>query len=61
MIIMKTAEQRIRQALTEDTKIEIDHETKSFVAFRFQLSDEQQSTVVRVHRSQAADLLTAAA
>ncbi|MEM1046510.1 MAG: hypothetical protein AAGL24_10175 [Pseudomonadota bacterium] len=58
---MKTAEQRSRQALTEGAKIEIDHETRSFVAFRFQLSDEQRPTVIRVHRSQAADLLTAAA
>tara|TARA_R110000782_G_scaffold80480_1_gene159265 strand:- start:161 stop:355 length:195 start_codon:yes stop_codon:yes gene_type:complete len=50
-IISKTAEQRIAQAIAEKAVISFDHETRAFVGFRFQLSDESRSTVVRVHKN----------
>lgn len=57
----KTAETRIAQAINENAAVSIDHQTRAFIGFRFQLSDEDRATVVRVHKSQAATLLAIAA
>jgi hypothetical protein len=49
-MVSKTAEQMIAQAIAEKAVISFDHETRAFVGFRFHLSDESRSTVVRVHK-----------
>ena len=51
--VAKTAEQRIAQAIAEKAVISFDHETRAFAGFSFQLSDEKNATVVRVHKSTA--------
>lgn len=56
-----TATQQIIQALAENAKIFIDHETKAFMGFRFRLAGAERDTVVRVHKQTAefASLMTA--
>ena len=58
-----TATQFIIQALAEKAAITVDHETKSFIGFRFRLSNAERDTVVRVHRArpEAAAMLEASA
>jgi hypothetical protein len=50
---MKTAQDLIAQAIAEKAIILLDHETRAFAGFRFQLSDEVLATVVRVHKKTA--------
>ena len=47
---MMTAAQAIQQAISENSKIFFDHETKRFAAFTFTLEGFPNKTTVRVHK-----------
>jgi hypothetical protein len=48
---MKTAAERITQAIADGVAVALDRETRAFACFRFQLTGEQIATAVRVHRA----------
>jgi hypothetical protein len=50
IMVPKTAEQRIAQAISENATIFLDHDTRTLQNFRFHLKDEIRPTVVRVHK-----------
>ncbi len=50
----RTATDRINLAIAAGTFATVDHETKSFIGFRFKLADEPRDTVVRIHKTDTA-------